>query len=478
MTTGFGRYELLGPIASGGMATVHLARVSGEGGFERYVAVKRMLPTLESDESFVAMFLDEARLAARIRHANVVGVLDLDRNEHGPFLVMDFVDGPSLNTLLKHLRARRQRLPLEIALRIMLDVLAGLHAAHELADPAGRPLGLVHRDVSPANVLVGRDGVARITDFGVARAETRLAQTDVGQLKGKLPYMAPEQLRGAVADRRSDVYAAGCVFWELVALRRAIQGDDHAAMIAAVLAGPTSSLAAAGFPLPPELDSAVMAALAPVERRFPSAREFADALEATATRSGVSVARADEVAQFVSAHHPSIVTPDLLAPFRGFATSAIGEPGALGAAPGDTAVTHVADSPTLVAPHAGRRLKIAITTLAAAGVLGAGLVAGSRLGRDEPTSTSDRGPASREPFALGEGKPPTSSAASDATVPPVAPSTAITASAAVEGGARASAAPSATATPPRAPTRPPAARVSPPSAAAGFDPKSYRPRGL
>ena len=258
MASPFGRYELLGSIASGGMASVHLARVTGEAGFERFVAVKRMLPTLESDDAFVAMFLDEARLAAQIRHPNVVGVLDLDRHEAEPFLVMEFVDGPSLNAVLKGLRSRNEALPLEIALRVTLDVLAGLHAAHELHDAAGHPLGLVHRDVSPANVLVGRDGVARLTDFGVARAEARLARTEVGELKGKIPYMAPEQLRGAVADRRADVYAVGCVLWELLTLRRAFDGVDHAAMIAAVLAGPRGTLRTSGIAVPQALDASVM----------------------------------------------------------------------------------------------------------------------------------------------------------------------------------------------------------------------------
>ena len=189
-----GRYEVLAQLASGGMAGVYLARALGVAGFERLVAIKGLHPHLAHEPEFIAMFLDEARLAARIRHPNVVPTLDIsDTQDAGYYLVMEYIEGDHLGALLQQASkpARACRSP--IALRIIVDALDGLHAAHELTDEDGQPLNLVHRDVSPQNILVGIDGVARITDFGVAKAEVRLSTTRDGQLKGKLAYMAPEQ---------------------------------------------------------------------------------------------------------------------------------------------------------------------------------------------------------------------------------------------------------------------------------------------
>ncbi|MEP7053353.1 MAG: serine/threonine-protein kinase, partial [Pseudomonadota bacterium] len=186
------RYELVGEIASGGMATVYLARLTGVGGFQRFVAMKRLHPHLANEKEFVEMFLDEARIAARIHHPNVVPILEVGASAVGYYLVMEYIEGDTLARLLARAATRGKRLPVPIALRIALDMLSGLHAAHELRDDAGEPVNLVHRDVSPQNVLVGVDGIARITDFGVARAASRLTATRVGQLKGKIAYMAPE----------------------------------------------------------------------------------------------------------------------------------------------------------------------------------------------------------------------------------------------------------------------------------------------
>ena len=194
MAVRIGRYEVIRAIASGGMATVHLARTVGEGGFERLVAIKVMHPHIATDPAFVAMFLDEARLAARIRHPNVVATHDVQKSPAGVFLVMDYIDGPSLHTVLRALHERDRVLPLDITLRIMGDALAGLHAAHELCGENGEPLNLVHRDISPDNILVGNDGLARITDFGVARAESRISTTSGAALKGKLAFMSPERI--------------------------------------------------------------------------------------------------------------------------------------------------------------------------------------------------------------------------------------------------------------------------------------------
>ncbi|MFS8065577.1 MAG: serine/threonine-protein kinase, partial [Byssovorax sp.] len=224
-----GRYEILRSIASGGMARVHLGRAVGAGGFERQVAIKTMHPHLAEEADFVAMFLDEARLSARVHHPNVVATLDVQQDDEGIFLVMEYVDGFALHEILVGSRKERSPLPFGLTLRIFLDLLAGLHAAHELTDGDGAPLEVIHRDVSPHNVLVGVDGAARITDFGIAHAAVRLSSTREGHLKGKLRYMAPEQLRGRKLDRRTDLYAAGAVLWEMLAGRCLVNGEDQGA---------------------------------------------------------------------------------------------------------------------------------------------------------------------------------------------------------------------------------------------------------
>ncbi|MFO0649244.1 MAG: serine/threonine-protein kinase [Polyangiales bacterium] len=187
-----GRYEILDEIASGGMATVYVARSTGPRGFSRVVALKRLHPHLAAEPDFVRMFLDEARIASGIRHPNVVATLDIDDSEDLS-LVMEYVDGPSLLDVAQAASARGERIPTGVCVRVVLDVLAGLQAAHELVDEDGLPAGVVHRDVSPHNVLLDRAGSARITDFGIARASARLTHTRDGQVKGKLSYMAPSR---------------------------------------------------------------------------------------------------------------------------------------------------------------------------------------------------------------------------------------------------------------------------------------------
>jgi eukaryotic-like serine/threonine-protein kinase len=272
-----GRYALYGEIASGGMAAVHLGRLLGPVGFSRTVAVKRLHAQFAKDPEFVAMFLDEARLAARIRHPNVVPTLDVVALDGELFLVLEYVQGDALATLLRETRKSAGGLPLPIASAVMAGALHGLHAAHEAKNERGELLHLVHRDVSPQNILVGVDGVARVLDFGVAKAVGRLRTTREGQLKGKLPYMAPEQFRGNVT-RATDVYAAGVVLWEAIVGRRLFQGDEPQ-VLAGVLGGdidPPSRWVAA----PPELDAVVLCALdRRPENRFANAREMARALE-------------------------------------------------------------------------------------------------------------------------------------------------------------------------------------------------------
>ncbi|HSN96833.1 MAG TPA: serine/threonine-protein kinase, partial [Candidatus Nanopelagicales bacterium] len=294
-----GRYETLRPIASGGMATVYLGRALGGGGFERAVAIKVLHPHVAAEPEFVAMFLDEARLAAQIHHPNVVATLDLV--EDPLFLVMEYIEGPSLYGLMRACKKHRQPFPISIALRIFLDALAGLHAAHDLVGPGGQPLNLVHRDVSPQNVLVGSDGISRITDFGVARAESRISSTRGGALKGKLGYMSPEQIKAKPVDRRSDVYAAGAVLYEMLTGERLFQADNEAALISNILSGPEHGPRAIATAVPEALDAACLRSLASnASDRYPSAAAFAEAIErAIAQSPGCSIASSRAVATLV-----------------------------------------------------------------------------------------------------------------------------------------------------------------------------------
>lgn len=277
-----GRYVVHAEIAAGGMATVHVGRLLGPVGFTRTVAIKRLHPQFAKDPEFVAMFLDEARLAARIRHPNVVPVLDVVAEGSELFLVMDYVEGESLSRLIGNASRRGEVPPARIAATIVAQMLHGLHAAHEALDERGQPLGIVHRDVSPQNVLVGVDGSARVLDFGVAKAIGRASFTREGELKGKLPYMAPEQIRrGGQVTRRTDIYSAGVVLFEALTATRLFHGDGEGEIFSAVIEGATEPPSSIESTVPPALDAIAMKALSrdPLIR-YATAREMALALEA------------------------------------------------------------------------------------------------------------------------------------------------------------------------------------------------------
>ena len=295
-----GRYQLLRRVGTGGMGSVYLGRIVGAAGFERRVAIKMMHENIAADPECVAMFLDEARLAAQIHHPNVVSTLDVEETEQATFLVMEYVDGLSLYRLLAGLRDAGEHLPVGFTMRIALDLLAGLHAAHELRAQDGKSIGLVHRDVSPQNVLVGVDGVTRITDFGIAVAESRLASTKVGQIKGKIAYMAPEQLFGEQVDRRADVYGTAVVLWELLAGERLYAGESDESTFIKAIAGATSSPCTRNPAVPAAVGEVCLFALhLKPQERYQTAAAFAEALEkaceATATRVASTTALADMV---------------------------------------------------------------------------------------------------------------------------------------------------------------------------------------
>ncbi|WP_394848817.1 protein kinase [Pendulispora brunnea] len=295
------RYELLCPIAHGGMASVWLARLHGKHGFEKLVAVKTILPQYASDPRFERMFLDEARIAAGIEHANVAQILDLGEQHEVLYLVMEWIDGDSLSKLHRAVRKRDVAIPMGVVLRIVADIAAGLHAAHELRDPSGENLGVVHRDVSPQNILVSVSGAAKLIDFGIAKARDRVsADTSAGLLKGKIQYMPPEQAVGKSVDRRSDVWALGAVMYYLLA---GVPPYDAANQLA------TLHLLTSGDPppplpdtFPPEMDALCRKAMAhDPEERIQTAAELQRAIESLMITAGCHTTAGD-VAAFVHEH--------------------------------------------------------------------------------------------------------------------------------------------------------------------------------
>jgi eukaryotic-like serine/threonine-protein kinase len=290
-----GRYLLFGEIAAGGMATVHFGRLSGPAGFSRTVAIKRLHPNLAKDPEFVAMFLDEARLAARIRHPNVVPTLDVVATEGEIFLVMDYVQGESLSRLRIAMQDAKRATDPRIVAAIMSGVLHGLHAAHEAKSEQGQSLNIVHRDVSPQNVLVGIDGVARVLDFGVAKAIGRVQTTREGQIKGKLAYMPPEQLHGGRVTRQADVYAAAVVTWEALTGNRLFSGEHEGALLTSILSQPIPLPSKVAPHVPSVFDKVVMRGIdRDPTKRYTTAREMALDLERCA-----GVASTSEVGEWV-----------------------------------------------------------------------------------------------------------------------------------------------------------------------------------
>jgi eukaryotic-like serine/threonine-protein kinase len=265
------RYVLCGEIGAGGMASVHLGRLVGSAAFARTVAIKRLLPRYAEQPEFRLMLIDEARLAARVHHPNVVQTLEVVANADELLLVMEYIDGVSLGRLF-----RSGVVPAPILAALVCQVLDGLHAAHIATDEDGAPLQIVHRDISPENILVGADGFARVLDFGIAKARSRLHETRDGAIKGKLAYMAPEQLAGK-ATQQSDVFASSIVLWEGLMGRRLFQADSDGEIIGLVLAtvveppeGPLGEIAVRGL------------ARAPAER-WANARDMAEAIRAVIT---------------------------------------------------------------------------------------------------------------------------------------------------------------------------------------------------
>jgi serine/threonine-protein kinase len=294
------RYEVLAKIATGGMATVYVGRVRGAIGFSRLIAIKRPHPFVSDDAALREGLRQEARVASLIHHPNVVSVLDVEQEDDRVDLILDYVEGGTLTDLLKHARETNAPLAARVVVRIILDVASGLHAAHVLRDHAGVPLHIMHRDVSPQNILVGLDGHARLTDFGIAKIATRLERTATDIIKGKMGYLAPEYVENRTFDERSDEYALGVVTWEALAGRRLFKGSSDAHTLRAILDGKAPPLSSASPDLVP-LDGVLERALCrDPGARFDSVASFADALEERA-REHAWVAPYGEVAAAVEA---------------------------------------------------------------------------------------------------------------------------------------------------------------------------------
>jgi eukaryotic-like serine/threonine-protein kinase len=274
-----GRYRLFHRIGSGGMASVYLGRLSGEKGFARLVAVKRLHPHCASDPKLVEGLVREARIVSRIRHPNVVAVLDVLTEGEESCLVLEYVHGETLHRLVQESVAQARRVDPAIIARIAIDVLEGLHAAHEARDEAGNPLHVVHRDVSPHNVIIDSSGSARLVDFGIAKVLARPQTTQTGQLKGKLSYMPPEQIDGRDVGRLADIWAVGVIVWELITLERLFEADTAAQVIFKVLSGEIPGPSSVA-PCDPTLESVVMRCLErDPTRRFATARDAAIGIE-------------------------------------------------------------------------------------------------------------------------------------------------------------------------------------------------------
>ena len=355
MTTPIGKYKLIKLIASGGMAEVYLAKQAGAAGFEKMVCLKRILPHLARDKQFVDMFLNEARLAAQLDHPNIVQIFDLGEANGNYFIAMEFIDGPNLRTVAKRALEMGELLPIAEVARIIAQAAGGLHYAHELADPnTGQVLGLVHRDISPDNILVHKNGSVKVVDFGIAKAAGSTGATRTGTLKGKVAYMPPEQLRGEPLDRRVDVFALGVVTYEMLGGHRPWEGNSEVALIGQIMTTDPQPLGELRPDAPPELLGIVERCLAKDrEERYQSAHELQSDLESVMVQMGQSVTNA-RIAEFVRYYTPVEQDGSATTGIEEADLSSLGEQvfGSTGAAP--ALVGPAAQAPEVQPPPAHR----------------------------------------------------------------------------------------------------------------------------
>jgi eukaryotic-like serine/threonine-protein kinase len=296
-----GSYQVLFELGRGGMGAVYLARTVGPGGAERLVAIKRARQAAPTSVGSGDRFLDELRITAQLHHANVVGMHQAGSDEQGYYLVFDYVEGESLAGLVARARERGERVPVRVVLRVVLDALAGLHAAHEAMDTAGRPLGILHRDVSTHNLLVGRDGVTRLADFGIAKSTVSTAVTEQGHVEGKLAYMAPEYVQKLPVDRTVDVYAVGVTLWTALVGHEPWEDWNRAQALRALLMQGVPAPSSLGTEIAPELEAIVMRACSrDAGFRFQTARQMLDELAAVGRKLDLTATHI-EVAEYIDA---------------------------------------------------------------------------------------------------------------------------------------------------------------------------------
>lgn len=295
------RYEVIKKLDAGGMAEVYIGRTVGVAGITKKVAIKRVLPHLAENKKFVSMFLDEARVGMKLSHANVVQVFDVGEEEGTYFIVMEFIDGVSLKDVIDTLKERRQVVPVGAAVQIAAEAARGLAYAHAAADENGAPLNIVHRDVSPPNILISVQGEVKVTDFGLAKAASQLETTDPGVVKGKFSYLSPEAVDGEMVDERADVFSLGIVLFEMVTGKRLFLGETDYQTVQLVSRAHVPSLKMLNSAVPELLDDVVHKALArDREARYASAGEFAEALTGVLYSSGMK-ATSRHVAELVAA---------------------------------------------------------------------------------------------------------------------------------------------------------------------------------
>jgi eukaryotic-like serine/threonine-protein kinase len=288
------RYRVLDRIAAGGMAEVYRAESAGLEGFKKTVAIKRVLPHLAEKKQFIGMFLDEARLSAQLNHSNCVQVFDIGVGDKTYFIVMEYVDGSDLKALLEHVAHQERRIPVSTAIFICCRICDGLAYAHDARDNRGRLLGIVHRDISPPNVLITRYGEVKVVDFGLAKANSQLEHSQPGIIKGKFSYLSPEAALGEAVDARSDIFAAGIILWEMLAGRRLFSGETDLQTVRQVQAAKIPDLKKFNPEVGPELEAVVLRALARDPRqRYQSARELGIDLNNLLFRMGQAVSAFD-----------------------------------------------------------------------------------------------------------------------------------------------------------------------------------------
>jgi eukaryotic-like serine/threonine-protein kinase len=294
MATPQQRYKVLEKVAAGGMAEVYRAESAGLEGFKKIVAIKRVLPHLSEKKQFIGMFLDEARVSAHLSHSNCVQVFDIGVGDNTYFIVMEYVDGSDLKGVIEHRRKHNQAFPIEEAMLICVRICEGLAYAHELVDGKGESLHIVHRDMSPPNVLITRHGEVKIVDFGLAKANSQLERSEPGIIKGKFSYLSPEAAKGLPVDGRTDIFAVGIILWELLAGRRLFMGESDLETVRMVQAARVPSIREINRAVTPELERVLMKALTEdPDQRYQRARDFGTALNQLLFKMGRSVSSFD-----------------------------------------------------------------------------------------------------------------------------------------------------------------------------------------